>query len=83
MQDHLTSSDVELIIKQNYIFNNISLVSNLRVIKMSPKSDMAIIWIDIWDTQSSVRAKDLINRCFNVGMYIVTIRGANVNPGIL
>jgi len=43
MQDYLTSSDVELIIKQNHIFNNITLVSKLRVIKASPKSDMAII----------------------------------------
>jgi len=25
----------------------------------------------------------LINRCFNVGQYIVTIRGANMNPGVL
>ena len=43
MQDCLTSSDIELIIKQNHIFNNISLVSKPRVIKVSPKSDMAII----------------------------------------
>jgi len=61
MQDCLTSSDVELIIKQNYIFNNTTLASKLRVIKASPKLDMAIIWIDIWDAQSSARAKDLIN----------------------
>ena len=46
-QDHLTSSKVELILKQNQIFNNITLVSRLRVIKISPKSDMAIVWIDI------------------------------------
>jgi len=43
MQDHLTSSDVELIIKQNHIFNNTTLASKPRVIKASPKSDMAII----------------------------------------
>jgi len=61
MQDCLTSSDVELIIKQNYIFNNTTLTSKLRVIKASPKLDMAIIWIDIWDAQSGARAKDLIN----------------------
>ena len=34
---------VELIIKSNHIFNNIVVVSRLRIIKMSPKSDMAII----------------------------------------
>ena len=43
---------------------------------------MSIIWIDIWDVQSGSKTKMLINRCFNVGRYIMTIRGANMNPGI-
>ena len=46
-QECLTSSDVKTILKQNQIFNNITLVSRPRVIKISPKSDMAIVWIDI------------------------------------
>jgi len=46
-QDHLISNNVENILKQNQIFNNITLVSKLRVIKVSPKSNMSIIWIDI------------------------------------
>jgi len=44
---HLSSDDVEKILKSNYIFNNIILASKPRVIKVSPKSDMSIIWIDI------------------------------------
>jgi len=80
--EKLTSLDIETILKQNHIFDNISLTSKLRVIKVSPKSDMAIVWIDIWDVQSSKNAKLLINRCFNVGNYIATIRGANMNPGV-
>jgi len=77
------SNDVETILKQNHIFNNISLASRLRIIKVSPKSDISIVWIDIWGVQSSSNAKMLINRCFNVGRYIATIHGANMNPGIL
>ena len=46
-QNYFTSSDVENIIKQNQIFDNIILASKLWVIKVSPKSDMLIIWIDI------------------------------------
>ena len=49
MQDRLISSNVELVIKQNHIFNNVSLVSKLRVIKVSLKSDIVIIWINIWN----------------------------------
>ena len=81
-QEKLSSNDIEMILKQNHIFDNIYLASKLRVIKVSPKSDMAIVWIDIWDVQSGVNAKMLINRCFNVGNYIATIWGANMNPGI-
>ena len=46
-QDCLMSSDIETIIKQNQIFNNITLTSKPWVIKVLPKSDMSIIWIDI------------------------------------
>ena len=44
---------------------------------------MAIVWIDIWEVQSGQNTKILINRCFNVGNYIATIRGANMNPRVL
>ena len=46
-QEHLSLGDVEKIIKQNQIFNNIVLTSKLQIIKVSPKSDMSIIWVDI------------------------------------
>jgi len=81
-ESSLNSSVVEEIIKKNYIFNNIVLAFKLRVIKISPKSDMAIIWIDIWDVQSSSKVKGLIDRYFNIGSYIATIRGANINPRV-
>jgi len=42
-QDRLNSSDIEVILKQNQIFDNIKLVSKLRVIKVLLKSDMSII----------------------------------------
>jgi len=42
-QERLTSNDIEMILKQNHIFDNISLASKPRVIKVSPKSDMLIV----------------------------------------
>jgi len=42
-QNCLTSNNVKTIIKQNQIFNNITLASKPRVIKVSPKSNMSII----------------------------------------
>ena len=81
-QTKLSSDNIQNILKQNHIFDNISLALKPRVIKVSPKSDMALVWIDIWDVQSGKNAKMLINRCFNVGNFIATIRGANMNPGV-
>ena len=42
-QEKLTSDNIEVILKQNHIFDNISLISKPRVIKVSPKSDMSIV----------------------------------------
>ena len=81
-QDRLNTSDIENILKQNQIFDDIKLASRPRVVKVSPKSDISIVWIDIWDHQSGNKAKCLINWCFNVGRYITTIRGANMNLGV-
>ena len=82
-QERLTSNDIETILKQNQIFDNISLASRPRVIKISPKSNMSIIWIDIWNIQSGKNAKILINRYFNIGKYIATIQRANMNSSVL
>jgi len=41
--ERLISDDIKAILKQNHIFDNISLTSKLRVIKVSPKSDMSIV----------------------------------------
>ena len=81
-QERLTLNNIKTVLKQNHIFDNISLASKPRVIKVSPKSDMSIVWLDIWDVQSSSNAKMLINRYFNVGNYIATICGANMNPSM-
>ena len=47
---YIALDEIEKILKNNHIFNNIILTSKPRIIKVPPKSDMAIIWIDIWDT---------------------------------
>ena len=43
----IISDKVERILKSNHIFNNIILASKPRIVKVSPKLDMAIIWINI------------------------------------
>ena len=42
-----TTDEIENIIKANHIFNNIILASRPRVIKVFPKSNISIIWINI------------------------------------
>ena len=78
----ISANIVEKIIKKNHIFNNIVLALRPRVIKVSPKSNMSIIWIDIWGVQSGSKAKGLINKYFNVGSFIMTIYKADMNLGV-
>ena len=44
---YIALDEIKDILKNNHIFSNIVLISKPCIIKMSPKSDMAIIWIDI------------------------------------
>jgi len=78
----ISSGNIEHILKNNHIFNNIVLTSKLHIIKVSPKSDMVIVWIDIWDTQRGSNTRKIINRRFNIGNIIVTVRRANMNLDI-
>ena len=78
----ISSEDIEYILKNNHIFNDIVLASKPRIIKISPKLDIAIIWIDIWNTQNSNNTKKIINRQFNVGNIIAIVRGTNMNPDV-
>ena len=70
------------IIKNTYIFNNITLASHLAIIKAFPKSDIAIIQINIWDFQNNTETKKLINKCFNIEQYIIIIRETDINLDI-
>jgi len=45
----LSTDVVKNIIKNNHIFNNITITSKPKIIKVLPRSDMAIIWLDIWN----------------------------------
>ena len=58
----VTSKNIKCILKNNHIFNDIILASKPCIIKVSPKSDMAIVWIDIWNNQNGNNTKKIINR---------------------
>ena len=82
-QDVISPDFIKDVLKETYLFKDIVLASKPRIIKASPKSDMAVVWVDIWDFQSGSSAKNIINRHFNIGRFIATIKGTNMNPGVL
>ena len=43
---------------------------------------MVVVWVDIWDSQSSSLAKNIINCRFNIGQFVVTVCGTNMSLGI-
>jgi len=76
------SNIIKSVIKSTHIFNDIILASYPYIIKASPKSDIAVICMDIWNSQNSSNVKMLINRCFNIRSHIAMICGMNINLGI-
>jgi len=78
----ITLDIIEGIFKKTYIFNNIVLASKPCIIKALPKSDMVVVWVDIWNLQSGSATKNIINQQFNVKQYIATIHGINTNTSI-
>ena len=51
MENGLITPDfVESIVKELHLFEDIMLVSKPHIIKALSKSDMAVVWIDIWNS---------------------------------
>ena len=73
------SNIIEGVFKNSHLFKDVLLASKPRVIKASPKSDKAVVWVDIWDSQSGSCVKNIINRQFNIRWYIATVRKTNMN----
>ena len=73
---------IEGILKDLHFFKDATLASKPCVIKVSPKLEKVVVWVDIWDSQSGSCAKNIINRRFNVGQFIATVRRTNMNPGV-
>ena len=78
----VTYEIIEKVLETIHIFNDVVLASQQCVIKAFPKSDIVIIWINIWNFQNNTKGKILINRCFNISQHITTIRGTNINSNI-
>ena len=47
MNNQISSDDIKNVLKNNHLFNDIVLTFKPHIIKISLKSDIAIIWIDI------------------------------------
>ena len=57
----MTSDIIKGVLKDSYLFKDAILASKSCIIKASPKSDKVVVWVDIWDSQSSSCAKNIIN----------------------
>ena len=78
----LSPDYIKGILVKSHLFKDATLALKPRIIKASPKLDKAVVWVDIWDSQSGSCTKNIINRRFNVGRFIATVHGTNMNPGV-
>ena len=49
-QDVIFSDFIEGVLRETHLFKGVVLALKPHVIKASPKSDMAVVWVDIWDS---------------------------------
>ena len=82
-QNVISPDFIEGVLKETHLFKGVMLASKPPIIKASPKSNMAVVWVDIWDSQSGSLLKNIINHRFNIERFIATIKGTNMNPGVL
>ena len=52
---------IEGVLKDLHLFKDMTLASKSHIIKASPKSDKAVVWVDIWNSQSGSCVKNIIN----------------------
>ncbi|KAJ3561033.1 hypothetical protein NP233_g10445 [Leucocoprinus birnbaumii] len=78
----ITSGQVEEAIANASLFDGVTLAARPRIIRASPHSDMSVIWIDVWDSQGGTKAKCLVNRQFNIGRSVATVRATAMHPGV-
>ena len=57
----ITPDLIKGVLKDLHLFKNTVLASKPHIIKVSPKSDKAVVWMDIWDSQSGSCTKNIIN----------------------
>ena len=43
---------------------------------------MAMVWVNIWNSQTGIKEKYFNNRCFDVECHIATIREMCMNPDV-
>ena len=56
----MTPDIIEGVLKDSHLFKDMILASKPHIIKASPKSNKAVVWVDIWDFQSRFFSNDLM-----------------------
>jgi len=57
----MTPDTIKGVLKDSHLFKDMILASKPHVIKALSKSDKAVVWVDIWDSQSGSCVKNIIN----------------------
>ena len=63
----VTPAQVAEALSSSPLFEGVILASMPPIMKVSPSSNISVIWIDIWNSQKRSKGKTLINRSFNFG----------------
>jgi hypothetical protein len=75
-EDVLTGSQVIESLAKNSRLDGLSAVRIPRVIKSKGSNDMAVIFLDVWDSQNGINTKDVVNKVYHIGGKLIRIEYA-------
>jgi hypothetical protein len=75
-KDALNGQQVINFLSENSRLDGLSAVRTPRVIKSKGSNDMAVAFLDVWDSQNSINTKDIVNKMYHIHGKLVRIEYA-------
>jgi hypothetical protein len=72
-EDILTGERVVKIMTSVQQFAGIECVCNPAVIRSKGSNDMAVVFMDIWDSQNGINLRNLVNKVYHIGGKLIKV----------
>jgi hypothetical protein len=82
-EDILTGEQVVEMMTSVQQFAGIECVRNPAVIRSKGSNDMAVVFMDIWDSQNGINSRNLVNKVYHIGGKLIRVEYARPREFVL